>query len=67
MRNIEQLKCKNWNWVRTTKELQINHQDYKNPEFVEIKYIRYATCVDNKPKIIFLIKNLRYHLAWIID
>jgi hypothetical protein len=24
------------------RELQISHQDYKNPKFVEVKYIRYA-------------------------
>jgi hypothetical protein len=40
--------------VRTARELQISHQDYKNPEFVEVKYIRY---VDN-----FLIGVLRSKL-----
>jgi hypothetical protein len=34
-----------------SRELQISHQDYKNPEFIEVKYIRY---VDN-----FLIIVLR--------
>lgn len=40
--NPEQLRREKRHRVRTARKLRISHQDYKNPGFVRVRYIRYA-------------------------